>query len=502
MSRTVVALFLILVGGCAPLRTAPGAPAAAAPTLAAELDSLLADSLFLDAHWGVLVRSLSSGETLYARNAERNFVPASALKMVTGAAALELLGPEHRFRTEILTSAPVRDGVLRGDLVVRGGGDPTLSGRFHETPRALFRAWADSLRSQGIRRVSGAVVGLDGVFADPPFGRGWMWDDLDAPYAAEIGGLVFNEGATLLRVHPSRRAGGPAIISAEPASGYVRIVNRVITGEAGDSAWLQVTREPAGPGMIVTGRIPPDTFLTRAVAVREPARYFATVLRETLREAGIPVDGPIFVEGDRTIGEMDAGALRPLFVHRSPPLAEILPAMMHPSQNLMAEMLLRSLGSEVAGSGTAVAGAGAVQRFLAMRGVRPAGRIADGSGLSTYNLISPRTVAELLETMAGGTHAEVWREALPAAGVHGTLANRLRGTPLEGSVRAKTGTLTGVRALAGYLPTEAGDTLVFVFLVNSHTRAAAQADRVIDAALLRLHREPARRTSRGGAARR
>jgi serine-type D-Ala-D-Ala carboxypeptidase/endopeptidase (penicillin-binding protein 4) len=493
MIRTPIALLLLLVGGCAPLSSPSASPAPAPGTLAGELDALLQDSLFLDAHWGVLIRSLRSGETLYARNAERNFMPASALKAVTGAVALELLGPEHRFSTEILATGPVRDGVLRGDLVVRGGGDPTLSGRFHTPPRALFLAWADSLRSRGIQRVGGGVVGVDAVFTDPPHGRGWMWDDLHATYAAEIGGLVFNEGAAQLHVHPGSRAGGPAVVTLSPATGYLRIVNRVVTGQPGDSAWLTLAREPAGPGVILTGLVPTDTSLARAVAVRDPARYFVTVLRETLREAGITVDGPIQVEADRPEGELQAASLLPLFTYRSPPLREILPAMLHPSQNLMAEMLLRSLGAETAGRGSAVAGSEAVRRFLESRRAPPVTRMADGSGLSTYNLVSPRSLAELLLVMATGENAEVWMEALPAAGVHGTLAGRLRGTPLEGSVRAKTGTLTGVRALAGYLPTEAGDTLVFVFLVNAHSRTAAQADRVIDAALLHLHHQPARR---------
>jgi serine-type D-Ala-D-Ala carboxypeptidase/endopeptidase (penicillin-binding protein 4) len=499
MPRILLAALLLFASACAPLRHTPAPPAARA-ALAVELDALLDEPRFAAAHWGVLVRSLATGETLYARNAERLFVPASALKVMTGAAALDLLGPGHRFHTEILTTGPIRDGILLGDLVVRGGGDPTLSGRFHASPREPFRAWADSLRALGIRRIGGAVVGLEGAFVDPPLGRGWAWDDLDAAYSAEVGALVFNEGAILLRIHPSRREGGAAVVITEPATGYVRIVNRVVTGAPGEDAVLSVSREPAGPGVVLSGRIPPDTVLTRTVAVREPARYFATVLRETLREAGIPVDGPIFVERDRPVGEMDTFALRPLFAHRSPPLAEILPPLLWHSVNPMAEMLLRGLGLESAGEGSAAGGNLAVGAFLEAHGLDPQNRrMVDGSGLSRYNLLSPRTLIGVLEAMHASARRDVWLEALPAAGREGTLSGRLRETPLEGLLRAKTGTLGGVRALAGYLPTAAGDTLVFAVLLNGHLHTASDADGVIDALLLRLHREPAARA--GAAAR-
>ncbi|HEX2189881.1 MAG TPA: D-alanyl-D-alanine carboxypeptidase/D-alanyl-D-alanine-endopeptidase [Longimicrobiaceae bacterium] len=479
---------LLLLAGCAP--AARTAPAPAPSRLAVALDSVFADTAFRRATWGVLVRSPRTGATLYRRNAERMLVPASNMKVVTGAAALEALGPNWRFRTTVAAGGPVEGGTLRGDLVVRGSGDPTVGARFGGgDARAVFRAWADSLRARGITRVAGRVVGNDDALDDVPLGRGWAWDDLDAGYSAEVGALQLNEGVVGVRVTPGPRAGDTARVALSPPTAYVPVDVRVVTTPAGTPPNVQAARAPAGPGIVVSGVVPLDTTaVSEEVAVRDNTLYFATVLRETLRERGIEVEGPAVDADSLPMAERGVGAV-PIFVHASPPMREVLPAFMKPSQNQYGELLLKTLGRELRGEGSARAGSAAVDSLVRTWGLDPGALAqADGSGLSRYNLVAPELLAGILEHMLRSPYGAVWRESLPLAGADGTLAGRLRGTPLEGRVQAKTGTLTGVRALSGYVPGPDGEPLVFSILLNHHTRSAREADRVIDAALLRISR--------------
>ncbi len=488
--RRLLLPLLLAAAGCTPaVRAAPSpAPAPAASPLAAALDSVFADSAFRRATWGVLVRDPATGATLYRLGAERMLVPASNMKVVTGAAALEALGPDWRFRTTVAAAGPVQGGTLRGDLVVRGGGDPTLSARLlGGDTRSVFRAWADSLRARGVTRVAGRVVGNDDAFDDVPLGRGWAWDDLDAGYSAEVGALELNEGVVGVRVAPGARAGEPARVTLSPPTGYVPVDNRVVTGPAGTPPRVQAARAASGAGIVVSGTVPLDTAgVSEEVAVRDNTLYFATVLRETLREAGIEVQGPAADADALPAGERGEAAV-PLFVHASPPLREVLAAFMKPSQNQYGEILLKTLGRELRGEGSAAAGAAAIDSLFRARGL-PAAALAqaDGSGLSRYNLVAPELLAAVLEHMMRSPHWEAWYAALPVGGVDGTLASRFRGTPLEGRLHAKTGTLSGVRALSGYVPGPDGRPLVFSILLNHHTRSARDADRVVDAALLRI----------------
>jgi len=480
-------LLLAAAAACAPAPAAVApAPAPARAPLAAALDSLFSDTALAHAHWGVEVRSGRTGEVLYRRNAERMFVPASNMKIITGAAVLEALGPEYRYRTAVEAAGSVSGGVLLGSLVVRGSGDPTLSARFGGDARAVFRAWADSLKARGITRVTGSVVGVDDVFDDVALGRGWPWDDLEAYYSAEVGGLLYNEGVIDVRVSPGARPGEPGRVDLVPATAYVPVENRTTTGAPGSRPTLRLSRAAAGPGVVVQGSLPADTAgITESIAIRDNTLYFATVLREVLGEAGVRVEGAA-VDADALPGGGAALAATPLFTHASPPMREVLAAFLKPSQNQIGEILLKTLGRELRGEGSARAGVSAVDSLVRLWGVEPRGlRQADGSGLSRYNLVTPAALISILAHMDRSPHREVWLAALPVGGVDGTLRSRFRGTPAEGRVRAKTGTLSGVRSLSGYAPA-AGETVLFSMMVNHHVLSARDADRVIDAAVLRI----------------
>jgi serine-type D-Ala-D-Ala carboxypeptidase/endopeptidase (penicillin-binding protein 4) len=484
--RPLLAVLLLLLTAC----TAAARPASApAPSsLAAALDSIFADTAFQHAHWGVLVRSLATGETLYRRDAAKAFIPASAMKLVTGAVALSVLGPDYRFRTTFSATGTVRSGTLQGDLVVRGSGDPTLSERFAPDARATMRAWADSLRARGIARIAGGIVGVDSAFVGPALGSGWAWDDLSAAYSAEVGALQFNEGAIDVQVVPARNVGEPAVLIFDPATQYVHVNNLAVTTQRGSTARLEITRDPAGPGMTLTGVIPVDTpAVTLTVAVRDPADYFLSVLRETLREAGVAVEGQALTAADWPEARSPAGE-RQLFTSASPPLREILPGMLKPSQNWIAETLLRTLGRERRAEGSARAGVAVVDSVLRGWQLPMDGfRMVDGSGLSRYDLVTPELFVGILTRMRNDPAWELWYSSLPSSGQSGTLESRMQGAPLRGKVHAKTGTLSGIRSLAGYLETERGETVVFSVLLNNHVRTSAAADRVAEAALARLY---------------
>ena len=487
--RTAPALLLALAAACAPAR--PAAVPAPAPVpagqggIAAALDSIFNDTAFASAHWGVLVRSLESGETLYARNAGRMFVPASNMKIVTAVAALEALGPEYRYRTRVAASGPVRDGVLHGDLVVYGGGDPTISERFHGDVRTVFRGWADSLRAHGVRRVTGAVIGNDDVFDDVPLGRGWAWDDAADSYSAEISGLELNEGFVTVRVAPGPQRA--AAVTTQPVSDeWVPVIGNVWMAPADSTPRVDIGRADSLSAVTVSGILPADTAVEQEVSVRNNTRFFASVLRQALLEAGIGIGGQS-LDADDDPARGKPASSTPLFTHTSPPLRDILPAFLKPSQNQIGEMLLKTLGRELRGIGSAGAGVTAIDSMAASWGLpRRLLAQADGSGLSRYNLVAPEFLAALLERETRSPHFQVFAGALPVAGQDGTLRTRMRGTPAEANVRAKTGTLSGVRGLSGYVTTAAGERMVFSMIVNHHTLSSRDADRVAEAALMRI----------------
>lgn len=494
LRRSAPLLLAAALAACAPAATTPIAPTptpapSADATLAAVLDSIFGDTLFAGANWGVEVKSLRSGRVLYERNAGKMFVPASNMKLVTSSVALEALGPNFVYRTPVVATGPVVNGELRGDLVVIGSGDPTIAADFHGGDAlAVFRAWADSLQARGIRRISGRIIGNDDVFDDLPLGRGWAWDDLADYYSAEIGGLQYNLGVVGITAAAGPAAGAPPRLTLDPATSYVRVVNGAVTAATAAGTDEQIARADTGNTFVVTGQIAADTASVRNdMSVRNNTAYFATVLREALIARGISVRGAAVDEDDL------APAARParrdtLFVNASPPLREILPGFLKPSQNQIGELLLKTLGHALRGDGSARAGIAVVDSVTRGWGLPPRKLAqADGSGLSRYNLVAPQFLIGLLEHMRQSPNWQVFYDALPVAGVDGTLRTRMRGTPLQNNVHAKTGTVSNVRSLSGYLTTASGEPIVFSMIVNHHTVTSRDADKVAETALAKVY---------------
>jgi D-alanyl-D-alanine carboxypeptidase/D-alanyl-D-alanine-endopeptidase (penicillin-binding protein 4) len=401
-----------------------------------EIDSLTSQPEFRNAQWGVLIVNPRTGDTLYSRNAGKLFMPASNMKIVTSAVALTLLGPEYRYRTTFLTDGEVRDSLLDGNLLVIGRGDPTVSDRMRGTATTVMDALADSLRAHGIRQISGSLARVGNAFPDSIYGYGWEWDDLGEYYGAGVDELIFNEGMAPTKLRP-----------------------------------------------------PPDTARDSLYSgpAKSPARAYLEALHDALVRKSIRMDGTVRDSVLPTPFRMDT-----LFVLLSPPLRDILPAMMKTSQNQIAEILLRTIGLERGGLGAVDTARKILGQQLLAWGVQPdAFVIRDGSGLSDQDLLTPEAIVRVLDRIQRDTAFATYYNSLPVAGADGTLDHRMKGTPAEGNVHAKTGTLNKARSLSGYVTTADGERLIFSILANNTTTPGSDVTHVADvlAASLAAYRE-------------
>lgn len=451
------------------------------------VDSMVAAPQFRSAQFGILVVDPVAGDTLVSHNAGRLFIPASNQKLLTGAVALQLLGADYRYQTTVGASGPVVDGELRGNLVIHGTGDPTVSDEMAGDAMAPLRAMADSLAARGVRRVTGSLVPGADAFPGANLGFGWSWDDLDFAYSAGVDELYFNEGFARVIVRGGATAGDRVSVRTAPARSVPRVqVWARTTGpapvgtQARRARTLTIRQDSSDAAtVIVDGHIAAGDSAVLTITHRDPARAYLLAVLEALEERGIAVEGGV--------SPWRGTSPYVLFSMVSPPLAEILPAFEKPSQNQIGELLLRTLGRARAGVGSADSGARVVRDQLLAWGARPDGFVVrDGSGLSRHNVVTPETIIRVLDAMRRAPTFERFREALPVAGVDGTIANRMKGTPAQGNVRAKTGTLDMVRSLSGYVTTADGRLLLFSVLANNWTVNVREVERVQDTLAVRL----------------
>lgn len=473
-----------LLAGCAPAAGTRAPAPRVAPAVAAVrqlVDSMVADAKFRSAQFGILVVDPASGDTLVSHNAGKLFMPASNQKLATGAVALQLLGADFRFSTTVSATGPLADGTLLGDLVVSGTGDPSVSDHMARDAMAPLRAMADSLAARGVRRVTGAIVPGADAFPDATLGYGWSYDDLDAPYSAGVDELFFNEGFSRVIVKGGAREGDAVSVRTIPARtmpavrAWARTVARPAVAPTGRQPRTVGVRQDSADAatVIVDGTVAAGDSVVLSITHRDPARAYLLAFHEALLDRGIVVeDGVSPWRGTSTY---------PLFSVMSPTLAEILPAFEKPSQNQIGEILLRALGRARAGVGSADSGARVVREQLLAWGASPDGFVVrDGSGLSRHNVITPETIIRILDAMRRSPSFQLFYDALPIAGVDGTIANRMKGTPAERNVHAKTGTLDMVRSLSGYVTTADGRMLLFSVLCNNWTVPVREVERVQD----------------------
>ncbi|MFJ1707504.1 D-alanyl-D-alanine carboxypeptidase/D-alanyl-D-alanine-endopeptidase [Kitasatospora sp. NPDC088346] len=501
----LAAVLVVLV----PAGSAPGSAGrapGAARALAADLDRLLDDARLAGAQVSALVTDPATGEVVYEHAPGALLLPASTQKTVTAAAALDLLGPDHRFRTQVLATGPRTGGALDGDLVLRGGGDPTLL-------PADLDALAGQVADGGVTSVDGGLLADASRYDGVPLGPNWAWDDQAAYYSPQISALTlttdgdFDPGTVRLTVTPGDAPGRPAAVRVTPAEAPVHLSGGIRTGTAGSERSVDVARRPGGNELVLSGSVPADAAPgDEWIAVDRPALLAATVFAAALARHGVTVRGPV-AEGTAPQGAAELAG------HDSAPVSALMTPFLKLSNNGIAEHLVKEIGRVRAGEGSWTAGTEQVRAFL-RRGGLEAGeaRQVDGSGLSRHNLLSSRRLAALLAFARRQSWFTTWYDALPVAGdarrmVGGTLTNRLRGTAAEGRVHAKTGSMTGVDALTGYVERPDGQPLAFTVIVNNF--AAAGPRPVIDAFVVRLAGDtsakaapagPGARTGRGAAA--
>ena len=440
-----------------------------ASQLNSAVSSIINRSQFNRTHWGILVQNQSSPQTLYSRNASKYFTPASVTKLMTTAAALQTFGPNYRIRTSAYSDA---NGVVR----VVGRGDPSLK-------TEQLTSLAKQLRQKGVRRIN-RLIANDSYFKGEAVEPSWMWEDIQFYYGAPVNSLMLNENAAVIRLFP-QRVGQPLRLKWDnpvDASGW-KVVNQTVTSGKGTKKYISVKRDLRGQTLYLKGQLAqnsnPDI---TAIAVFDPVQNFLQHFRQSLRKEGISVTG-IYRETTNKRG-------REIAAVQSPPLSELIKETNINSNNLYAEALLKALAVKkpAPNNQTTVSAALEVMKSnLAAIGVDPTTyRLVDGSGLSRKDLISPQALVQTLQGMAKSPHASAFRASLPVAGKNGTLKYRFRNEVPQGAVQAKTGTMTGVVSLAGYVSAPNYGPVVFSIMVNQTEQPIRVVRNAIDEIVVHL----------------
>jgi D-alanyl-D-alanine carboxypeptidase/D-alanyl-D-alanine-endopeptidase (penicillin-binding protein 4) len=462
---------------------------------------------------GIKVVSLDTGKILFEENAAKLLRPASNMKLYTVATALDRLSPDFRFTTSVYATAKLdTSGSIRGDLIVFGRGDPSLAARFNNGD--YFKAINDlaaKIVAAGVKRVDGDLIGDESYFTGSQYGSGWEWEDLTWYYGAEVSALTVNDNALDLFIKPNPQVGKPAIVTTGPPDPLLTITNDVTTAPAGTRRQISIHRGLGKDTVQIQGSIAlDDRGYTGGIGISHPAMLFVYLLRSALANQGVtikgrtrniapPLAGPSLdpVQRASLVRRPDVPPVNwpvEIATYQSAPFSLIAAQTLKPSQNLYTELILRTLGnvpppastspdssgdssSERAAQNAIVEyrqtsedrGVDAVKSFLKTAGIRPESLdLNDGSGLSRNDMVTADSTVQLLTYMSRHRYAAVFRDALPIAGVDGTLRNRMKGTVAEGNLRAKTGSLSSAASLGGYVTTTAGEKLVFTIMVNNY----------------------------------
>ena len=441
------------------------------------------------AHWGILAVDLKTGKPIFAHNEKRLFIPASNTKLYTTALAFERLGPGHRFHTKIVADLPADSaGRIEGDLRLVGGGDPTLSARAYpytkapssNPPYAALEELADQLIARGVKSIQGDIVGDDTYYPHDPFADGWAVDDPAYEYGSPVSALILNDNAFRLTVEAGNLTGEPTQISLFPNIEYFVIQNNVLSVPGRDRK-VNLHRSPSSNEVILDGSIGVDARpFVELLGVDDPALFAASALREILERRGVRVDGTARAH-HRALGSGKLAGGQILAERMSLPLTETAKVVNKVSQNLHAEILLREVALHRRGEGTRKLGHEEMTLFLAQAGAAKEGfNFEDGSGLSRLTLVTPETSVKLLQYMNRSKNAKAFSATLPIGGEDGTLDKRFAGLVGGKRVHAKTGSLSHVSALSGYIDSVTRGRIAFSIMVNNFNVPTSEVRSVID----------------------
>lgn len=492
---------------------ASGQPKIASPTktlseLQARISAVLRTPELAPATVGIKVASLDTGRVLFEENANKLLRPASNMKLYTVSAALDRLSPDFRFTTSVYAAArPDSAGVVHGDLTIYGRGDPSIGARFNNGDYLkAIDDLASRVSATGVKRVEGDLIGDETYFTGPQYGSGWEWEDLQWYYGAEVSALTVNDNALDLFVKPGLEVGAQAVVTTGPPDPLIKILNRATTAPKGTKRDLTVHRGLAADLVEISGSVPlDDKGYEGGVGISHPALLFIYLLRSSLARRGVTITGrsrtvtasamggisvdPVQLYALTKLKDVPSAPPIEIASMQSPPLSVVAAQTLKPSQNLYTELILRTLGKAVPpgspptnGPRTSEdSGLEVVRTFLKEAGLAPSALVlTDGSGLSRNDMVTAEASLQLLTYMSHHRYASVFREALPIAGVDGTLRNRLKGTVAENNVRAKTGSLSSAASLSGYVTSAAGENLVFSIMVNNFPEDAEPRTVCID----------------------
>ena len=482
------------------IKTAPNAPRTLAE-LRSRIEQIAHQPALEPGFFAVRIVSLDTGSVIYEQDAHKFVRPASNMKLYTVATALDRLTPDYRFITSVYAKEKPEDGKVKGDLVIYGRGDPSIAARFNNGD--YFKGindLADRVVAAGVKRIKGDLVGDESYFNGAPLGSGWEWDDLTWSYGAQVSALNINDNAIDLTVKPGDKVGAPVVVTTgPPAAGFMTIDNRAITSARGSKNELQLYRGVGENTLEITGSIPlGDAGFIGGVAIPDPALAFVSMLRDALAKRGVKIDGRVRTVSGRPgkflrLPPNETPAPKPtleIASLQSPSFSLIAVHTLKPSQNQYTEIILRTLGKLTDADGNKSnedAGLEVVRKFLHEAGVGDSDLVlSDGSGLSRNDMINANATVQLLTFMSKHRYFAQFRDALPIAGVDGTLRTRMKGTPAEGNLRAKTGSLSSVASLSGYVTTAAGEHLVFSMMLNNYPDASALRRDSIDAIAILL----------------
>lgn len=481
-SSLVLGTFLIACSSSAP----PVRPEPNHQGVAAVADSLVRGAL-RETQWGIEVWDQQRNRALFSHNAHVHFVPASNTKLVVTTVAVGLLGPDWRYQTPVMVTGAPGDSTPRA-LIIRGSGDPTMSARYFQSRFAVLDAFADSLALKGVRRIAGDVIIDATAFAYQSIHGAWEIGDLPWYYATRTSAFAVAEAET--RMVTSSGADSASInVQLIDTTPFLPIRTRVRLDTAGASPFVDVDYHVWPDSLIVTGSMPPNAADTSRIALPDPEAFAGRALVAALARKSIRVDGQVRVLRDSA----DVAALadaHTIFTWQSPPLIEIAAGILKPSQNWMAEQVLKTLGRVKGKGGSWREGLAVERRYLIdVAGIDSlAFSLSDGSGLSAQNLVSPRAFVMLLEHARRSAWGPQYRSALPAPGMAGsTLSRRLAG--LESRLAAKTGSIAHVNSLSGYLRTDDGRDLTFSIITNATGRPASEVRAGMDALVRAIVRE-------------
>ncbi|MDQ8173785.1 MAG: D-alanyl-D-alanine carboxypeptidase/D-alanyl-D-alanine-endopeptidase [Gemmatimonadota bacterium] len=467
-----------------PVPAAPVPSPTTAMVLQGIVDSVLAAPMWRNARWGMLIVDAERGDTIVSHDADRLFMPASNQKLLTAAIAAQTLGVDYRWRTPVLLHGRQRGQTWRGDVLVQGAGDPSVSDSL-QGGNALnaFLPIREALAARGITRITGRVRAVGDAFSGATTGYGWAYDDFDAAYSAAVDELMFNEGELLLTARAGRRAGAPVTVVTSPTRAYPQLLVQAVTRDSGAvpagaprPARLQAAYDSIGDRVVVTGTLAAGDSASLLIAYRHPNDAYVAALTQSLTDGGIRVDGRVVARGDTIRRAVDS-----LTVLMSAPFPDVLRRMQKPSQNQIAELFFRTTGLAASGVGTADSARAVGTRTLAQWGITTTdAAYRDGSGLSRHDYLTPRAVISVLDAMRRAPWFATYRDALPVAGVDGTIRSRMKGSAAQGNARAKTGTLDKTRSLSGYVTTADGRLVLFSLLSNNFSVPTREVERVQD----------------------